>query len=139
MIIPYAYNLTLFDVLIGGLAKALSFDGDVGATLLIGVTMQGCTAAMSVTGTVNMIGPSVEGNKFKNKGTATVANGQTYVTVTHGLAFTPVASQITIEPTNNMGAANSWFIDTIGSTTFRLNVDADPGVTTATFGWSAQY
>lgn len=139
--IPYAYNLTIFDMLIGGLAKAISFDGDVGATTLIGVTVQGCTAAITYTGTINIIGPWVEGNKFKNSGTATITSDNTDVTVTHGLSFTPTNKNIIVYPTNSMGTATKYNVPAadIGATTFKIKVDQAPGATTATFQWIAQW
>lgn len=71
-------------------------------------------------------------------GTATVANGATTATVTHGLAQTPTAGNIAVTPTNNMGTAAKFWISGITSTQFTINVNADPGATTATFAWSAR-
>ncbi len=71
----------------------------------------------------------------ENTGTATVANGQTLVSVTHGLSATPTADRIKVTPTNSMGSATKFWIDSISSTTFQINVDSDPGATTATFAW----
>lgn len=71
-------------------------------------------------------------------GTATVANGATSVDVTHGLGFTPVAKNIVLTPTNNLGNASHFWVSDLGATTFRVNVDADPGATTATFAWVAR-
>jgi hypothetical protein len=71
-------------------------------------------------------------------GTATVPNGATYIDVTHGLGFTPTAKQIICNPTNNLGSAAMWWLTDLGATTFRINVDADPGATTATFSWQAR-
>jgi hypothetical protein len=72
----------------------------------------------------------------ENTGTATVPNAATYIDVTHGLSATPAASRIIVTPTNNLGNAAKYWIDNIGTTTFRINVDADPGAGTATFSWS---
>jgi hypothetical protein len=66
---------------------------------------------------------------------ATVANATTSITVTHNMGFTPHASEIYIVPTNNLGSASHWWVDTITSTQFNINTDSDPGVTTATFAW----
>lgn len=68
-------------------------------------------------------------------GTATVASGATSVSVTHNFGSTPTAGQIRVTPTG-LGSASKWWISSIGSTTFTINVDADPGASTATFGWS---
>ncbi len=70
-------------------------------------------------------------------GTATVANGQTSVAVTHGLAVTPVAKDINVVRTNNGGSSTKFWISATSSTTFTITVDVDPGVTTATFAWHA--
>jgi nitrous oxidase accessory protein NosD len=73
----------------------------------------------------------------ENSGTASVASGNTQVTVTHGLALTPTARHIKVTPTNNLGNASKFWISDIGATTFIINVDTDPGETTATFAWQA--
>ncbi len=70
-----------------------------------------------------------------SEGTATVTDGNTNVTVTHNLGSTPIAHEIMLTPTNNLGGASHYFIDAIGATTFRINVNIDPGATTATFAW----
>jgi hypothetical protein len=92
----------------------------------------------SGSGKFEILGSGID-KLFSNKGTATVANGQTYVTVTHGLAFTPTADQIRVTPTNNMGNAAKYWISNLGATSFRINVNADPGATTATFSWKTEY
>ena len=73
----------------------------------------------------------------KSQGTATVANGTTSIAVTHGLALTPGNANIQVVPTNNLGAATKFWISAPGATQFTINVDADPGATTATFAWFA--
>jgi hypothetical protein len=73
--------------------------------------------------------------KLTPKGTATVANGTTNIDVTHGYGATPDVSQLHITATNNLGSATKWWVSNIGGTTFRINVNADPGATTATFSW----
>jgi hypothetical protein len=70
-------------------------------------------------------------------GTATVANGSTTVVVTHGLSITPTLRDISITPTNSLGNATKFWISTLTATQFTINVNADPGVTTATFAWQA--
>lgn len=71
----------------------------------------------------------------ENSGTATVASGQTTIDVTHGLAITPSINDINVVPTNNLGSAAKYWISDVGASTFRINVDVDPGATTATFSW----
>jgi hypothetical protein len=70
-------------------------------------------------------------------GTATVANGATTTVVTHGLSVTPTLQNISVTPTNNMGNATKFWISTPTSTQFTINVNTDPGATTATFVWTA--
>jgi len=38
-------------------------------------------------------------------------------------------------PTNNLGSATKFWVSNVGATTFRINTDVNPGVTTATFNW----
>jgi hypothetical protein len=71
-------------------------------------------------------------------GTATVASGATTTVVTHGLGVTPTAAHVNVTPTNNMGNATKFWISTVGATTFTINVNSDPGATTATFAWKVE-
>jgi hypothetical protein len=73
----------------------------------------------------------------ENNGTATVASGTTSIAVTHGLTNqTPALDDIQVTPTNNLGSAALFWISAPTSTQFTINVDVDPGATTATFAWS---
>jgi hypothetical protein len=74
----------------------------------------------------------------RSSGAGVVASGTTYIDVTHGLASTPSANDIMVTPTNSLGNSTKYYISDIGATTFRINVDADPGATTATFSWIAE-
>ena len=56
--------------------------------------------------------------------------------MTHGLDITPSAEDISVTPTNNLGNASKFWISDIGASTFRINVDTDPGADTATFSWN---
>jgi len=95
----------------------------------------GSSANMAFYGTpVNVM----KGNKgwITNKsGTGTVNSGATYATITHGLAITPLAENISIvgkeSPTNAIGVP---WVSNIGTTTFRVNI-ADPGASNWDFGW----
>jgi len=73
----------------------------------------------------------------ESSGTATVTNGNTSVSVSHNLGTTPDISSIQVTPTNDLGNAAKFWISSVGASTFDINVDADPGGTTATFSWSA--
>jgi hypothetical protein len=44
---------------------------------------------------------------------------------------------INVRPTNDLGTATKWWIDTLSGDTFKIKVDAAPGATTATFAWEA--
>ena len=84
--------------------------------------------------------PIVRNNHFfvtENSGTDTVANGTTSKAVTHGLDVTPAAGDIIIVPTESLGAAAEFYVDTYTSTQFTIHVDADPGKD-LTFAWSAR-
>lgn len=70
-------------------------------------------------------------------GAATITSAATSVAVTHGLSVTPDLADIRVTPTNNLGTATTFWISSPSSTQFTINVDADPGATTATFVWEA--
>ena len=74
----------------------------------------------------------------ENQGSATIVSGQTQITVNHGLYLTPTSNNITITPTNNLGNASKFWIDNVTSTSFRINVNSDPGATGAAFVWTVQ-
>lgn len=71
-------------------------------------------------------------------GVGTVANGTTSISITHNLDRTPTAKDIMVTPTNNLGSASKFWISNIDASTFDINVDSDPGVSTATFSWCAE-
>lgn len=73
----------------------------------------------------------------ENTGTATVISGTTSIVVNHGLAQTPVLGDISLTPSNSMGTATKFWISNVTAAQFTINVDVDPGATTATFVWSA--
>lgn len=87
----------------------------------------------------NLIVRNNQGYKTENSGTATVANGTTSIAVTHGLAYTPTAAEITINytenPTNPVGMT---FITSITSTQFTVNVENDPGASNLDFSWAVR-
>jgi hypothetical protein len=74
----------------------------------------------------------------ESRGTAVVASGTTTIVVTHGLSYTPSLQEITVQRTNNGGTSTKWWISTVTSTQFTINVDVDPGVTTAAFVWAVR-
>lgn len=104
---------------------------------LTNVLVEGC----DTTGAAN-VGSFSSGKVVRNlgyvtesSGTATIADGNTSVTVAHGLSATPEAKDITVTPTNNMGDAAKFWVSGIGASNFTINVDANPGASTATFAW----
>ncbi len=73
--------------------------------------------------------------RSSNAGNATVANTKTSIIVSHGLFYTPIKSQIILTPTNNLGNSTKYWVSDISETSFKINVDVDPGATTAKFAW----
>lgn len=72
----------------------------------------------------------------RGSGTATVVTATTTITVTHGAGYTPAAADITVCPTNSpTNDPGHWWVDTIGATTFAINVRANPGASGAIFAW----
>jgi hypothetical protein len=115
--------------------------GGSGDNIIEGNTLSpnaGVTVANLESGGTNTILRNNIGFKTENIGTATVANGTTTVAVTHGLATTPTLSNISVTPTNNLGTATKFWISGVGGTQFTINVDANPGATTATFSWNVR-
>ena len=116
--------------------------GGGGDNIIIGnsVTWGGVAPTVSLiesqgTNTIvrNNIGWATESN-----GVATVNSGATTVTVSHGLAVTPAVQNISVTPTNSLGSATKFWISGVNNVQFTINVNTDPGVTTATFAWNAQ-
>ena len=71
----------------------------------------------------------------ENSGAATVVNGTTLIVVNHGLVSTPTRVFLTTTLWSN---SNKAWVTNLTATQFTINVDADPGVGTATFNWKAQ-
>lgn len=57
------------------------------------------------------------------RGTATVLAGQTYFTVSHGLAGAPDLEDITLQPQDALGGLDYW-PSNVTSTTFRINISS---------------
>ena len=79
-----------------------------------------------------------EGYVTESSGTAQIPDGNTHIDVEHGLSLTPTDRDLTVTPINSMGAAVKFWISDVGSVTFRINVDADPGSGGASFSWQSQ-
>lgn len=67
-------------------------------------------------------------------GYAIITPGSQYVDVTHGLGLTPSVGRIHITPTSDFGGI--WWINTTGSSTFRLNINSIDFENNIIFGWS---
>ena len=96
------------------------------------------TVALLETGGTNTIVRNNIGWVTEANGVATIANGTTSIAVTHGLSSTPALNTISVTPTNSLGTAAKFWISNVTATQFTINVDADPGATTATFVWSVR-
>jgi len=97
----------------------------IGEIRLLGNDFSGCTTAIS--GTISGLIKDNKGYATENSGTATITSGNTYVDVTHGLDIQPATSTISVTPLEDLGNASNYWISDVGSSTFRINVNADPG------------
>lgn len=72
-------------------------------------------------------------------GLATITSGATTVVVTHGLSYTPAVYDISLTPaeqgSNDYGR---FWVSTITSTQFTINVSADPGASNLDVAWSVR-
>ena len=95
-------------------------------------------AALTPTSALSSTVKAIRNRGFttESSGTATVDDGDTFVDISHGLDTTPAIGDIKVTPTNDLGTAAKFWISDVGASTFRINVDADPGAVTATFSWS---
>jgi len=117
-------------------------NGDYGIDALRGDyhLIIGCVFEGDTTGAVNSVGSNNivkwnEGYVTENSGTATLLNGTTSITVSHGLDTTPTNIQIT--PTSSLGLASEFWVSTVTSTSFTINVDTNPNQD-VTFNWRAE-
>lgn len=72
---------------------------------------------------------------YRSSGTATVANGDTSIVVSHGLSKTPALSDIQISPVNIATNAVRWAVTAVDATGFTITTSADPGASGALFAW----
>ena len=99
-------------------------------------TASNTTANIAINNAATTIIRRNVGYVSENNGTATVANGTTSIAVSHGLGTTPALEDISVTATNNMGNATKFWITNPTSSQFTINVNTDPGATTATFVWT---
>ena len=76
------------------------------------------------------------GYATENSGTATILNTSTSTAVTHSLDVTPIAGDILVTPIETLNNASFFWVDTLTSTQFTINVNADPGQD-VDFAWKA--
>jgi hypothetical protein len=75
----------------------------------------------------------------ENRGTATIANGNTSIAVTHNLFGTPDASDIVLTPLENpTNPPGHIWVSAVGATTFTINCAADPGASGLDIAWKAR-
>ncbi len=94
------------------------------------------TADMRSAGSNDIIHSNL-GYVTENSGTSTLLSTQTTLAVAHGLAGTPTVINIAFreQGDNDYGR---WWVSTIGSANFTLNVSADPGSSNLDFAWEAK-
>ncbi len=74
----------------------------------------------------------------ESAGTTTVPAAATEVTVNHGLAETPDAGSISVNPVTGWGNATAFWVDSITSTTFKIKLTRGGGTATdVSFRWDA--
>ncbi len=115
--------------------------GNPGDNLIVGNSLSqnaAPTDALLETGGTNTIIRDNIGWVTESSGTATVANGTTSIAVTHNQSGTPGIQDISATPTNSLGNATKFWITNITATQFTINVDVDPGATTATLAWNVR-
>lgn len=71
------------------------------------------------------------------QGTQALATASTSTTVTHGLAYTPLITGISLRPQSSLGTAAQAWVSAVGSTTFTITTNANPGAG-VNVGWTAQ-
>lgn len=79
---------------------------------------------------------AIDGVALKTTGAVTISNPSKTATVTHGLAWAPAASDVSITPTAANANVARWWISGITATQFTINLDVAP-TTSAVFSWSA--
>jgi len=75
-----------------------------------------------------------EGYLTEKSGNATITSGSTTVAVTHGLSMTPSQNDISITPLSDLTDAINYWVSGVGSSTFTINLDQNPGANVA-FAW----
>lgn len=123
----------------------LAFVNVAGGSTVAGVrvfnnTVRNNTASgfsnMAATGWSSITIRNNEGFVTENSGTATLANGNTTIAVTHGLAVTPGVGDIMVTAIETLASASFFWITTLTSTQFTITVNTDP-TQDVDFAWKA--
>ncbi len=77
-------------------------------------------------------------DNVRTSGSVIIPGGSASASVTHSLGYIPDMSDITVTPANNLGDATKYWVSDITATTFVINVNTDPGTSTAIFAWQAK-
>ncbi len=78
-------------------------------------------------------------SRIRGSGTGVITSAATSVVITHGLPYTPTVLDIRIVPTaTTTSNTGIWYIDTITSTQFTVNLKAAPGASTFIFSWAVE-
>ena len=73
----------------------------------------------------------------KAYGEATIPSGSTSITVSHGLSAQPSSNTVMVTPKNSIGSSTKWWVSSVTSTQFTINVDVNPAAN-AIFAWNAR-
>ena len=69
-------------------------------------------------------------------GEVTLVSGQTTIAVTHGIGATPSPEDIQVTPIESLGNASFFWVDTLTSTQFTININGDAAAD-VDFAWRA--
>ena len=76
-----------------------------------------------------------QGFKTEYSGTVQIPSGVTYVDVAHGLGINPGERNIQVTRSSAGGNSTKFWFSNVGSSTFRINSNIDPGTGGAWFNW----
>lgn len=105
---------------------------------IIGNDLRGnAVGAATIIGANDKVGFNL-GYVTANSGTGSIASGATTAVITHGLSVTPTVDDISITfAEQGSSDYGRWWVSTITSTQFTLNVSVNPGASNLDFGWRA--
>lgn len=84
---------------------------------------------------ITQLGTPATGGASGKSGVVTLPSGATSVDVTHEAGTTPELRDLSVVAGSTLDAASFFWVDNIGASTFRVNVDAAPA-SDILFGWS---